>query len=58
MIEIGNPDEWITKLEEEGISADFRERWLRFALTTSNFDKKKGILKEVVDFAVENYNRD
>lgn len=58
LIEITNPEEWISKLEEEGISANFRERWLRFALTTSNFDKKKTILKEIVAFAVQDYNKD
>lgn len=58
LIEIDNAEEWITKLEEEGISANFRERWLRFALTTANFDKKKTILKEIVDFAVQSYNKD
>ena len=58
LVEIDNADEWILKLEEEGISANFRERWLRFAMTTANFDKKKGIVKEIVDFAVENYNKD
>lgn len=58
LVEIENADDWIQKLEDEGVSAVFRDKWLRFALTTQNFEKKKGIVTELIQSAVELYNKD
>jgi hypothetical protein len=48
LMEVDNAEDWITKLEELGVASDFRERWLRFSLTTSNFEKMKKILSELI----------
>ncbi|MFC6998733.1 PDDEXK family nuclease [Rufibacter roseus] len=58
LAEIENPDEWIQKLEDEGVSAVVRDKWLRFAVTTQNFDKKKKIVTDLIQSAVELYNKD
>lgn len=58
LVEVEDADEWLQKLEDEGISATFRDKFLRFSLTTQNFEKKKILITEIIQSSVELYNKE
>lgn len=58
LLEIENAETWIQKLEDEGISASIRDKWLRFSLTPQVMDKKKTVITELIQSAVELYSKE
>jgi len=58
LMEIDNHSDWTQKLEDEGISAVTRNKWLRMTLTSTNIEKSKDLIREIIQTTVEIYNKE
>lgn len=55
-MEVDQKEDWLQKLEEEGITAVINDKWLKLTLTPNLVNKENALLTQLIQRAVEIYN--
>ena len=58
LIEIDSKEEWLAKLEEKGINSSIKGNRLQITVTPNQISKEIELLSELINSAVEIYNKD